>query len=238
MKLFHTITLLLLLLCLFPFPGEGAKGEEDGKEHVDRRSKKKSKSLPTKGKLTTKDSHVCSWEIAGDEELTLLVNCSHQGNNYWCKYTGRPQICPQYTAKAGQYWKQVIGKVKRKKHACEGDKTLKNRICKTGSTESQMKLTAKSSETGKRGDRGIARKKASAKVPPGKRNLLDQGDTTEKPLKNKRKPKAGNSPKKEAPTPADEVNDENSELQEELSQVYCAEQWHSLCSFFVTLWNG
>ncbi|XP_067858859.1 fibroblast growth factor-binding protein 2-like [Heptranchias perlo] len=242
MKLFCVIPLLVFLLCLVLSPGEGAKSG-DGNEQVNRASKKrKGKSLPTKGALTTKDSHACSWNITGEEELTLQVGCNYQGGSYWCKYTGRPQTCPTYNTKAGQYWKQVIGKVKRKKHACEGDKTLKTRICKKGPTESQLKLKEKSLDPSKRGEKvylkGTGRKKGSVKVPTEKTTASDQADTTEKPFKNKKNSKAPESMKSEEPTTITEMNDDDPELQEELSRAYCAEKWHSLCSFFVNLWNG
>ncbi|XP_067909428.1 fibroblast growth factor-binding protein 2-like [Heterodontus francisci] len=239
MKLFWVISLFLFVLCLISLPGEGAKSG-DANEQVNRPNKKrKGKSLPTNGTLSTKDSHACSWDITGEEEITLQVSCSSQGGSYWCKYTGRPQTCPTYNIKASQYWKQVLGKVKRKKHACEGEKTLKTRICKKGPTESQLKLKEKSLDPskgqGKVSLKKTGRKKEFVKVP----TVLDQVDSTVKPFKkNRANSKASESMKSEEPSTLSEMNDDNPEFQEELSRAYCAEKWHSLCSFFVNLWNG
>ncbi|XP_078421381.1 fibroblast growth factor-binding protein 2 [Cetorhinus maximus] len=243
MKPLWVLPLFLFLLCFISPPGEGAKSGDDN-EQVNRPSKRrKGKSLPTKGALTTKESHSCSWDITGEEELTLQVSCSYQGGSYWCKYSGRPQTCPTYNTKASQYWKQVIGKVKRKKHACEGDKTLKTRICKKGPTESQLKLKEKSLDPDKRVDKvyykGTGRKKELMKELTQNSTVLDQVDSTENPLKkNRKKSKASESTKSKEPSALSEMNNDNPEFQEELSQVYCAEKWHSLCSFFVSLWNG
>uniref|UniRef100_UPI00398F478A fibroblast growth factor-binding protein 3-like n=1 Tax=Pristiophorus japonicus TaxID=55135 RepID=UPI00398F478A len=242
MKHFCMSPLFLFLLCLLSFPGEGVKSGEDD-EQVNRPSKKrKGKSLPSKGALSTRDRHACSWDITGEAELTLQLSCSYPGGSYWCKYTGRPQSCPTYSTKAGQYWKQAIGRVKRKKHACAGDKTLKTRICKKAPAESQLKLKEKSLDPSKREDKvllkGAGHKKGSVQVPTEKATVLDQADSTEKPFKKGKRFKASDSMNSEEPRTLSEMNADNPELQDALSQTYCAEKWHSLCAFFVNLWNG
>ncbi|GCB62761.1 fibroblast growth factor-binding protein 3-like [Scyliorhinus torazame] len=236
--------MFLFLLTFISLPGEGAKTGDDS-EQANRPSKKRrGKSFPTKGALTTKESHACSWAVTGgQEEVTLRVNCSYQGGSYWCSYTGRPQSCLTYSTNAGQYWKQVIGRVKRKKHACEGDKTLKTRICKRGAAESQLKLKDKSLEPSRRGhkvyNKGPGRKKEFTKGLPQNGTVLQQVDSPQKPSKKSRKrAKAPQPERSEEPSTSSEMNNANPEFQEELSQVYCAEKWHSLCSFFVSLWNG
>ncbi|XP_051883567.1 fibroblast growth factor-binding protein 2-like [Pristis pectinata] len=243
MKLLCVPFLFLFLLCLTFSPGEGAKSG-DSNEQLNRPSKKrKGKSLPTGGALTTKDNHACSWNVTGEGELTLQISCSYQGGSYWCNYTGRPQSCPTYNTKAAQYWKQAIGKVKRKKHACEGDKTLKTRICKKAPTESQMKLKGKSWNPSKREDKvyskSAGRKKALGKVPAEKALALVRVNSTETLFEKKRgKSKASESTKSDGQSALGEMSDDDPEFQEELSHTYCAEKWHSLCSFFVNLWNG
>ncbi|XP_062927252.1 fibroblast growth factor-binding protein 2-like [Mobula hypostoma] len=243
MKFMCIVSLFLFLLCLTFSPGEGAKSA-DGSELLNRLSKKrKGKLLATKGALTTKDDHACTWNVTGEEELVLQISCSYQGGSYSCNYTGRPQSCPTYNSKAFQYWKQVISKVKKKKHACEGDKSLKARVCKKAPTESQMKLQAKSWDTRKRRDKvhlkGAGRRRALGKVATENAFASESVNSTEtRSEKNWGKSGAPESSKSEDPNTLGEMRDDDPEVQEELSRAYCAEKWHSLCSFFVNLWNG
>ncbi|XP_072883544.1 fibroblast growth factor-binding protein 2-like [Hemitrygon akajei] len=240
MKFMCVVALLLFLLCFTFSPGEGAKGG-DSSELLNRLSKKrKGKLLATKGALTTKDDHACTWNVTGDEELVLQISCRYQGGNYSCNYTGRPQSCPTYNSKAFQYWKQVVSKVKRKKHACEGDKILKARVCKKAPTESQMKLQAKSWDTSKRRAK-LHLKDAGRKRALGKQNAFASesvNSTDTQSEKNWGRSGAPESSKSEDPSALGEMRDDDPDFQEQLSRAYCAEKWHSLCSFFVNLWNG
>ncbi|XP_078080532.1 fibroblast growth factor-binding protein 3-like [Mustelus asterias] len=242
MKLIWVMALCLSLLSLLSVPGEGASSGGDYQQLNRPSKKRKGKSLPTKGSLTTKGSHACSWDITGgeeEEEVTLRVSCSDQaGGSYWCQYAGSPQSCPTYSGKAAQYWKQVIGKVKRKKHACEGDATLKTRICKRGPAGSQLTRKDKNSEPGKRGDTAYYKKELANEAAQNS-TVLGQVDSTQRVSKKGRKrSRASGSEKREKQGTLREMNNDNPQFEEDPSQAYCAEKWQSLCSFFVSLWNG
>ncbi|XP_048407275.1 fibroblast growth factor-binding protein 3-like [Stegostoma tigrinum] len=236
MRCFWELTRFLLVSYLICCPGEGAKGR-DGNEQASRpRRKGKGKMLPNKGVLTTREGHECSWEVQGQEESTLQLNCTDQGNSYVCQYNGTPRSCLAYSSRAAQYWKQVLSKVKRKKHACQGDATLKARVCKQGPPESQLKLKGKSPEPGRRKEK--ARFRGTGRLKEQRAGLGQPEPTLKTRKKTSSKSKASDSVRGEEPSSLSEMNNDHPDLQGDLSQVYCARKWHSLCSFFVGLWNG
>ncbi|XP_060698355.1 fibroblast growth factor-binding protein 3 [Hemiscyllium ocellatum] len=228
MRCFWELAVLLLVLYLIYPPGAGAKGG-DGKEQVSRpRRKGKGKPVPSKGALTTRQGHECSWEVQGQEELTLQLSCTHQGRSYWCQYSGVPHSCLTYNSRAAQYWKQVLSKVKKKRHACQGDSTLKAKVCKQGPPESQLRLQGEGQ--GRRRLSGSARQKEPPSASPERAVPTPRARGT-----------AGDKPKGWDPAGSQalsEMNDDRPGLHGDLAQVYCTEKWHSLCSFFVGLWNG
>ncbi|XP_072413875.1 fibroblast growth factor-binding protein 2-like isoform X2 [Chiloscyllium punctatum] len=233
MRCFWELAVLLLVLYLMYPPGEGAKGGE-GKGQVSRpRRKGKGKPVPSKGALTTRQGHECSWEVQGQEELTLQLSCTHQGRSYWCQYSGVPHSCLTYNSRAAQYWKQVLSKVKKKRHACQGDSTLKAKVCKQGPPESQLKLQGEGPAPSRRKGRlHLSQKEqpsaGSERAVPTPRGREKTGNT----------PKGSDPARSQEPRALSEMNDDHPDLQGDLAQVYCTEKWHSLCSFFVGLWNG
>nr|XP_015201750.1 PREDICTED: fibroblast growth factor-binding protein 2-like [Lepisosteus oculatus] len=214
------LCVLAFVLCLYGLPG--TEGKRDSRNSTQLAKKGRSKSVPSSGELITKDSHRCTWEASGEGEVTLLINCNHQDQTYWCQYLGKPTLCPVYNSKSSQYWKQVVSKLKKKKNPCEGDKILKTRLCKKSPVESHMKLSEKSSAD--------ARAEDSAKGKGGGR-------------KKEAAPEVADRKKEKKPPVAEkedfgEVNDENAESEMEPVENYCADGWHSLCNFFVKLFDG
>uniref|UniRef100_A0A8C0GZW0 Fibroblast growth factor binding protein 3 n=1 Tax=Chelonoidis abingdonii TaxID=106734 RepID=A0A8C0GZW0_CHEAB len=203
---------LLLLGCL----GGAASGQARGA------GEKAERPAPwaQAGQFSTREQHVCSWQLVRGEEATeLQLSCQAPGEGgsegLRCAYRGQPERCAAYGAKSRQYWKQILGKLRRKRHPCQDGSPLKARLCssKKGPPEAQLRLAPPSpSPAAAGGPRGKAGKKKGgpgSPVPP-----------------ERRPPTAGGNP--EPPT----------ELSEDLAETYCAEQWHSLCSFFVNFWNG
>lgn len=81
---------------------------------------------------------------------------------YWCRYAGKPDLCQVYGLKSSLYWKQLVGKLKKRRNACEGQKVLKAKSCKKAPTEAHMKLVQHSGdEVRKR--RGPAKEKGGRK---------------------------------------------------------------------------
>ncbi|XP_056385402.1 fibroblast growth factor-binding protein 3 [Hyla sarda] len=200
------------------------------------------------GKLSTKHKHECSWEIVGDTTVSLLVTCTvPSSSTYNCTYEGEPQKCPLYATKAKQYWKQIFGKFKKMKNVCE-EKTLKSRLCKkTEAVESQLLKLGGEVLVDKA--KGKIRTKEPGKVPEGREKDPEgnenvgaekkSGTKKRKPdTKSNLKPIPSPSPSGLDLTTVQEVNDDIVELNENLAEAYCAEKWHSLCSFFVNFWNG
>ncbi|KAG8552321.1 hypothetical protein GDO81_004476 [Engystomops pustulosus] len=240
MRLSSVISFIFFLHCLTALQLVHGKN--------DKTSNKRGETQPflRAGKFATKHKHECSWEIVGDVTVSLTVACNVPGSSsYNCTYEGEPQKCPLYATKPKQYWKQILGKFKKMKNVCE-DKTLKSRLCKKSEAiESQLlklgedfvadKVKAKSrnKESGKEAEE-IARSRE------GKENL-----GAEKKSGTKKRKTDAKSNQKPHPSPSGiefttirEVNDDIRELNENLAETYCAEKWHSVCSFFVNFWNG
>lgn len=137
--------------------------------------------------------------------LTLLVlhPC-----RYWCRYAGRPQLCSSYSLQSSQYWKQLVGKLKKRLNACEGQKVLKARSCKKAPAEAHMKLAQHS------GGRREEEKKNKEEEEPRRRFQAGwEGPGVDAD--------GGTEMKDAAPV-----------------ETYCSEGWSSVCSFFVRFFEG
>uniref|UniRef100_A0A3P8XLA9 Fibroblast growth factor binding protein 3 n=1 Tax=Esox lucius TaxID=8010 RepID=A0A3P8XLA9_ESOLU len=174
---------------------------------------KSKNSVPITGGFSTKVGHDCTWDTSGDVVVNLLVSCRSGEQTYWCRYAGQPNLCQAYhnrKAKVG-HWKQLIGKLKKRRNACDGKKVLKTRNCKAP-LKSHMKLKEKGKSTGN--------KDTVIKVP-------------------ERVQKEGRKEKNEKRTQLSEEREGIRELNDtELVGSYCAEGWHSVCSFFVRFLLG
>ncbi|KAM3913844.1 fibroblast growth factor-binding protein 3 [Leptodactylus fuscus] len=237
MRLSRVISFIFLVHCL------GTLQLVYGKNDKTASKRGETQAFPRAGKFTSKHKHECSWEIVGDAIVSLSVTCNAPGSNsYNCTYEGEPQKCPLYTTKAKQYWKQILGKFKKMKNVCE-DKSLKSRLCKkTEAVESQLLKLGGDIVVDK------AKGKSRAKEPEGRAKGPEKNENMggEKKSGTKKKPDP-KSDLKPYPSPSPsglelatirEVNDDIVELNENLAETYCAEKWHSVCSFFVNFWNG
>lgn len=156
-----------------------------------------------------------------------MVNCTTETEaeqqRYWCRYAGKPDLCQAYGVKSSQYWKQLVGKLKKRQNACEGEKVLKAKTCKKAPAEAHMKLAQHSGEDDKKAGKkkGVAARKNSD---GGKADRKKKEEDEEEEKK-----------KREERTGFDEegvVNDM------EPVQSYCSQGWHSVCSFFVRFFEG
>nr|XP_046258790.1 fibroblast growth factor-binding protein 2 [Scatophagus argus] len=220
--------LFLLLLCL-PVLSEAKRQPGQGKPDKPRQppssppppKRARNRSVPGSGELSTKGGHRCTWQTSGEGLVSLLVNCSTetlgQQQRYWCRYAGKPDLCQAYGVKSSQYWKQLVGKLKKRQNACEGEKVLKAKTCKKAPAEAHMKLAQRSGED----DQKAGKKKG----PPASKG--SDGGKAEKRKKEEEE-------KMEERTGFEEgmVNDM------EPVQSYCSEGWHSVCSFFVKFFEG
>ncbi|XP_070697633.1 fibroblast growth factor-binding protein 2 [Pempheris klunzingeri] len=230
--------LFLLLLCL-PFLTEAKRLPGQGKPDKPRQpppssepaKRPRNRSVHGSGELTTKEGHRCTWQTSGEGLVSLLVNCStetlgHQ-QRYWCRYAGKPDLCQAYRVKSSQYWKQLVGKLKKRQNACEGEKVLKAKTCKKSPLEAHMKLAQHSGEEERKGGKEGGKKKgqpASKSTDGGKAERRKKKEEEEEEKK-----------KSEERTESEEegvVNDM------EPMQSYCSEGWHSVCSFFVKFFEG
>ncbi|KAL2083353.1 hypothetical protein ACEWY4_021126 [Coilia grayii] len=232
-QLFLNLSLLLihtlLLLSLTPL----AEAKKKTQTAAAARS-----AVPGSGELSTKAGHSCTWATSSqgaDDQVSLQVSCSVPGETpaqtYQCRFAGRPEQCPAYADKANQYWKQVVGKLKKRDNACDGEKVLKTRLCKKGPSAAHVRLVERSGEEAEEDQEG----------PKGKKERRER--QTAVPLVKETEVAARRTEREGRQEPLVGARDgygEEGEGRNADSEVssYCAEGWHSLCSFFVKFFDG
>ncbi|KAM3862854.1 fibroblast growth factor-binding protein 2 [Diretmus argenteus] len=227
----QSFLLLFLLLCL-PILNEAKRQPGQGKPDKPRQpppapsasepaERPRSRSVPGSGQLTTKGGHRCAWETSGEGLVTLLVRCSTETlgdqQRYWCRYAGKPDLCQTYGVKSSQYWKQLVGKLKKRQNACDGEKVLKAKTCKRAAAEAHMKLAQRGGEERKGGG-----KKKSSDGGKAERKKKEEEEEEEK---RKRDGRTG-------------LGEDGVVNDVEPVQSYCAEGWRSVCTFFVKFFEG
>ncbi|XP_028983579.1 fibroblast growth factor-binding protein 2 [Betta splendens] len=252
MSVLPCCSLLLLLLCLPVLP-EAKRQSGHGRPDKPRAAptapaapakRPRSRSVAVSGELSTKDGHRCSWHTSGEGLVSLLVNCSAGvlgEQRYWCRYAGKPDLCQGYGLKSSQYWKQLVGKLKKRQNACEGEKVLKAKTCKKAPAEAHMKLAQRSGGEEGKGGRGGGRKKASAasKSPEGGRAERRR----KKEEQEKKKPEEQQEQEEQQKKKPEEQEQQEQQEQGYVSdmepvQSYCSEGWNAVCSFFVKFFEG
>ncbi|XP_026165587.1 fibroblast growth factor-binding protein 2 [Mastacembelus armatus] len=224
----------LLLICL-PILTEAKRQSGQGKPDKPRQpppspppaKRPRNRSVPGSGELTTKEGHHCTWQTSGEGLVSLLVNCSietlGEQQRYWCRYAGKPDLCQGYGVKSSQYWKQLVGKLKKRQNACEGEKVMKAKTCKKAPAEAHMKLAQRSGEEERKG----GKKKVS---------LASKSSDGEKAERKKKKDEEEEEQKKREEIM--EFEEEGMVNDMEPVQSYCSEGWHAVCSFFVKFFEG
>lgn len=262
MRLHQTLPLTLLFLsCL-----EGTTGRKD-KENSEQ--VKPSSPWAHSGQFYTREKHLCSWQLILEEDATtgLQLSCHQAGEEsrkeQQCVYRGQPELCAAYSSKGRQFWKQILGKLRRKRHPCQDSSPLQSRLCssKKGALEAQLHLVPSTSSThapvitmeatAKWRSKGKGRTKdlpKPQKPPQAPRDRVigspAKADAQDKWSKGgKRKGTSSSSvppaqPVSQQPTAAPGGTEPPTELNASLAEAYCEEKWHSLCNFFVNFWNG
>uniref|UniRef100_A0A670HSD8 Fibroblast growth factor binding protein 3 n=1 Tax=Podarcis muralis TaxID=64176 RepID=A0A670HSD8_PODMU len=235
MRLPQTLPLTLLFLsCL-----EGTTGRKS--KESSEKVKPASSPWAQSGQFSTRDKHLCSWQVISGEEATELLLSCHQpgeqgGKRQQCIYRGQPELCAAYSSKGRQFWKQILGKLRRKQHPCQDSSPLKSRLCssKKGTSEAQLYLvpTAPAPQKPPQAPRNRAISSPAKAEAPTKRNK-----------EGKRKGGPGSSaaptqPSSMQPTSVAGGTGHPTELNAGVVEAYCEEKWHSLCNFFVNFWNG
>ncbi|KAM9847594.1 fibroblast growth factor-binding protein 2 [Aulostomus maculatus] len=186
----------------------------------------RNRSVPGSGELTTKEGHRCTWQTSGEGLVSLLVNCTAETlgeqQSYWCRYAGKPDLCQAYGLKSSQYWKQLVGKLKKRQNACEGEKVLKAKTCKKEPVEAHMKLAQRSGEEERKG---------------GKKRGPPVGTSSEGGKAERRRKKEDEEEEKKI---EERTGYKEEGVLNDMAPVqnYCSEGWHSVCSFFVKFFEG
>ncbi|XP_044276605.1 fibroblast growth factor-binding protein 3 [Varanus komodoensis] len=264
MRLPKTLPLTLLLLsCL-----EGATGRKS-KENSEKA--KPSSPWAQSGQFSTWDKHLCSWQlIPGENTTELQLSCHPPRKNsskmgQQCVYRGQPELCAAYNSKGRQFWKQVLGKLRKKRHPCQDSTPLKSRLCssKKGASEAELHLVpsthspmaaeipvaTEGTVKGRTKGKSHAKEPSAVHKPPqaprdSVSTSLAKTDAPGKQSKvGKRRDGPGSSltpsqPPSRQPTAVAEGTEQPTELNADVVEAYCEEKWHSLCNFFVNFWNG
>jgi len=106
--------------------------------------------------------HLFVFNFSSSSFVILHVLVPAPPFRYWCRYAGKPDLCQAYGVKSSQYWKQLVGKLKKRGNACEGEKVLKAKTCKKAPAEAHMKLAERSGEEEKKGGKEGGKKKGAA----------------------------------------------------------------------------
>ncbi|MCI4382242.1 hypothetical protein PGIGA_G00012710 [Pangasianodon gigas] len=151
-RLMKPFFLVLLVFFVFVSSSEAKK-----------KTKQKSSEDKTlsSGELSTVNGDRCTWQTReGKNNMVLQLKCSTpseeaglESRNYECQFTGKPNECPAYGEKPTQYWKQVLGKLKKRPSACEGGKVLKAAMCRSAPSSAHMKLVREKPTSGKDGEK-------------------------------------------------------------------------------------
>ncbi|KAM9365011.1 fibroblast growth factor-binding protein 3 [Pholidichthys leucotaenia] len=235
----------VLLLLFFPLcvPNFAEAKKQPGQEKTEKPrqpapspppvKRARNRSVHGSGEMTTKEGHRCTWQTSGEGVVSLLVNCSMEAKGglqrYWCRYAGKPDLCPAYGVKSSQYWKQLVGKLKKRQNACEGEKVLKAKTCKKAPAEAHMKLATRS------GTEEEERKRKGGKE-GGRKEGGGRGGGRAKVEKGKTKKGEEEDEKKKERTGSEEEEEEG--MMNDMEQNYCSEGWSSVCSFFVNFFHG
>ncbi|XP_030309090.1 fibroblast growth factor-binding protein 3 [Calypte anna] len=97
----------------------------------------------TTGRFSTPEQHRCSWELrsaAGASELRLSCRTPAGGGARSCAYRGEPRLCPAYGVRSRRYWRQVLGRLRRRRHPCDPGGPLSARLCGPGRAPSEAQL--------------------------------------------------------------------------------------------------
>ncbi|XP_013921997.1 PREDICTED: fibroblast growth factor-binding protein 3 [Thamnophis sirtalis] len=259
MKLPQTFPLTLLFLsCLECNPSKKGRGTTGERERL---------PFPwaQSGQFSTRDKHLCNWQlISGERDTELQITCHPaEGEAQRCVYRGQPELCAAYGAKGHQFWKQILGKLRRKRHPCQDTSPLKSRLCssKKDTPGAQLHLvqtlpstevpvaTASVTQGSPEGKSRGKNLPALQRSPQAHRDMTVTNPAKNGALKKQKKggKRKGNPNSSVVPTrPAHrkptttvvEVTARPTELNADVVDAYCEEKWHSLCNFFVNFWNG
>lgn len=113
------------------------------------------------GELSTKNGDRCTWQTReGKNNMVLQLKCAAPSQeegleltHYECQFTGKPHECPAYGDKPAQYWKQVLGKLKKRPSACKGAKVLRVPMCESAPGSAYMKRVREKTASGKEGEK-------------------------------------------------------------------------------------
>ncbi|KAM6415499.1 fibroblast growth factor-binding protein 3 [Rhynochetos jubatus] len=126
-----------LPLALLALAAVGAGGSGAGREEEE---------AAQAGRFSTPEQHRCSWEVrwaAGASELRLSCRPPAGGGAARsCAYRGEPRRCPAYGTRSRQYWRQILGRLRRRRHPCARGGPLSARLCGPGRAppEAQLRL--------------------------------------------------------------------------------------------------
>ncbi|XP_038846768.1 fibroblast growth factor-binding protein 2-like [Salvelinus namaycush] len=204
---------LFFLLCLRVLPSTEAKHQisDDKTSQLPPplAGKMPKNSVTSSGGFSTKVGHNCTWDTSGEGVVNLLVSCNSGEQTYWCRYTGQPDLCQAYSDRKAQVRHWKQLVGKLKKRS---NACKGEKVLKTPTCKAPMNSHMKLKEKGNSG----GEKDPLPLVP----ELVEKEE------------------KKEDRTLLEERNWDGEINDMEPVENYCAEGWHSVCSFFVRFFEG
>ncbi|TRY95192.1 hypothetical protein DNTS_032484 [Danionella cerebrum] len=126
------LALLLLLSCLQMVSSNNFRGSRRLLKKAQGRGD--SELTEMKGKFSNKDkTQQCTWLARGEHHFSMTVRCKpERGEEFACKYSGRPVLCSEFSTNPQGFWKQIARSLKKQMKKLCADKraVLRAGMCK------------------------------------------------------------------------------------------------------------
>ncbi|XP_075390211.1 fibroblast growth factor-binding protein 3 [Tenrec ecaudatus] len=198
------------------------------------------------GRFVGPEQHACGWRLVGGAAgRELALSCQGPGGaSYQCVYPGPPPRCAPSAARRARYWKRLLGRLRREPLPCRAAARPRAHLCAAARPASRAPPRARPAVAGfprepQPGARGQGRPREPAPRPaPG---AWPPASTPSKEKPSKKDTQGGkkgvSSPDVEPPGGTG-LDLDGLDANTKVAETYCAEKWHSLCRFFVNVWNG
>lgn len=187
------------------------------------------------GRFVSPERHECRWRLllsapgsaAGGGEVALRCR-GPDGARLECAFRGPPGRCATPGAGRARHWRRLLRALRRRPRPCQDPAPLRARLCageRGPGAELRLVPHAARDFPEEREPRAGSRGRPRSAAPKEKKDRAGRSKAAPGPDPER--------PARPRPDPGDGPGGNA-----ELAETFCAEEWRSLCSFFVNFWNG